>query len=371
MMPQPVPRPEPSGFASLGEQLRAVARIEYSGGRSVDPRLDKLQKRAAAAGASEMVPSDGGWLVAPEFSREIVERAYQTGQVLQRCMVVPTTSNRFQFPQFDEGSRVAGSRLGGIEAYWENESASLLPSALTVTTQKPGFNRASITPNKITGILYLTDELSVDSDAFDTWAPYAFGQELTFKLEAAIINGTGAGQPMGVMNSPALITVPIVPGQQSGTVVSANINAMLAAFWAMSYESPSALWIYNQALLPQLSTLATLVGTAGSESKLWQWCTSDDNYDRLAGFPAISSEHCKFTGTPGDIMLADFSRYIVAMRERFRSEVSIHVLFLSDQNAFRFICRAGGQPIDRSPVTALNGGSPPYQTSPFVALAQR
>lgn len=365
------PQPAQSSFASLGDQLRAIAKAELSGGRNVDNRLVALNKRAAAAGASEMVPSDGGWMVAPEFSRQIVERAYQTGEILKRCMVVPTVSNRFSFPQFDESSRAAGSRLGGIEAYWENESASLLPSPLTVTTQKPSFSRSNLTPNKITGILYLTDELSLDSDAFDTWAPYAFSQELTFKLESSIVSGTGAGQPLGVMNSPALITVATVSGQQAGTVVSANINSMLAAFWAMSYESPGALWIYNQSLLPQLSTLATLVGTAGSESKLWQWCTSDDNYDRLAGFPAISSEHCKYLGTPGDIILCDFSRYIVAMRELFRAEVSIHVLFLSDQNAFRFICRAGGQPIDRSPVTAQNGGSPPYQTSTFVALAQR
>jgi HK97 family phage major capsid protein len=120
-------------------------------------------------------------------------------------------------------------------------------------------------------------------------------------------------------------------------------------------------------LLPQLASLATIVGTGGSESKLWQWATASDDYDLLAGFPAIQSEYCQVPGTPGDIIMCDFSRYVVTIRE-LRSDVSIHVKFLTDQQAFRFLMRVGGQPIDIRPVTPLNGTQ---QTSTFVALAGR
>jgi HK97 family phage major capsid protein len=320
-----------------------------------------------------MVPSDGGFLVQPNFSRQIVERLYETGEIYKRCFEVPVTGSGFRFPQFDESSRAAGSRLGGIEAYWENEAANLKPASLqgVTQTQKPSFNRSEIVPSKLTGYIHVTDELSWDSDAFETWCSYAFSQELMFKLEDAIVNGSGSGQPLGVLNAPATITIAKQSGQQAGTVNSQNVQDMLAAFWTRSYNSDGSVWLYNQALLPQLASLATLVGTAGSESKLFQWATAADDYDRLAGFPALQSEHCAYPGTPGDLILADFSRYILPMRERFRAEVSIHVLFLSNQSTFKFICRVGGQPIDRSPVSALNGGSPSYQTSSFVALAQR
>jgi HK97 family phage major capsid protein len=195
--------------------------------------------------------------------------------------------------------------------------------------------------------------------------------ELLYKIEAAIVNGTGAGMPLGITNAPATIVVPKQNGQAAGSVNSQNIGSMVSQFWANSYNSASSVFLYNQSLLPQLSTLTTIVGSGGSESKLWQWCTSNDDYDRLAGFPAMPSEYCGFSGTPGDIVLADFRRYALVVRERMRAEMSIHVLFISAQSTFRTVMRIGGAPIDRSPVIAAAGGSPPYSTSPFVILAQR
>lgn len=362
-------RSEEGPFASLGEQLKAVYRSEMSG--RVDERL--LQVRASAAGGSEMVPSDGGFLVAPQFSREIVKRMYLTGEIYQRCLEVPMgPSGSFKFPQFDEKSRAAGSRLGGIEAYWENEGAALVPSALgTNYTQKPTFNLSELTPDKVTGYLYVTDELAMDSDAFNTWASYALAQELMYKFEGAIIAGTGAGQPLGILNSPAVITAAAQPGQGAGTINTQNVTAMLSQFWAPSYNSAGSIFLYNQALLSQLATLATLVGVAGSESKIFEWCSSNEDYDRLGGFPCMPSEHCKYPGTPGDLILCDLSRYILAVREKFRAEISIHVRFLTMENTFRFVMRATGQPIDRAPVAAANGGPSGYSTSPFIILAQR
>ena len=62
-------------------------------------------------------------------------------------------------------------------------------------------------------------------------------------------------------------------------------------------------------------------------------------------------------GTPGDLILADFSRYVVAMRELLRTDYSIHVPFLSDESVYRFSMGAGRQPIDARPVTPLNGST--------------
>ena len=372
-------RPElinPEGeFRSLGEQLKAIVAAEQYG-RSPDPRLHAIQRRAAIApaGGSEAVPSDGGFLLAPDFSRAIVKRLYETGELFKRALHVPiTNSNTFSFAQFDENSRANGSRLGGIQAYWDNEAHSLKPNSLSGTnyTQKPTFNRSEVVANKVTAYLHVTDELAQDTDAFGTWCSYMFGEELMFVFENAMVNGTGAGEPLGILNANATIKVAPQAGQASGTVNSQNVNALLASLWARSYNSASTVIIYNQALLPQLSTLATLVGTAGSESKLFAWCTSDDDYDRLGGFPCIPCEYAPYPGTPGDIALVDFGRYIVAIREMFKSDVSIHVRFISAESTFRVVMRAGGQPIDKAPVTAFNGGSSAYQTSPFVILQAR
>lgn len=354
-------------FQTFGAQLQAIRQAAISrtnGSGRVDTRLLDIHRRAAAAGASEAVPSSGGFLVAPEFSRDILKRMYFVGDILKRCTIFPITkphSNAVRIPQFDETSRVNGSRLGGVQAYFQNEADLLVAS-------KPKFMATELTADKITGLIYCTDELLSDSNALEAWMTYALAQELTFKLEYGIINGTGAGQPQGVLNSPATVSIAGEAGQLTASVVSANIQKMLAAFWSASYNSPGACWIYHQELLPQLATLQTAVGTGGSESKLWQWASGTDTYDLLAGFPAIQSEYCQVAGTPGDIILCDFSRYIVAMREHISNDLSLDLLFLTDQAAFRAIWRVNGQTVDRAPVLPLNGT---VATSPFVALGPR
>lgn len=356
------PATQQTSFASFGEQLAAIrtAELHRGSGRLPDPRLLQIHQRAAA-GASEQIPADGGFLVAPEFQGEIVKRMYEVGEIFKRCKQVPIISSSLKFPQFDESSRANGSRLGGIQVYPVNEADTAIKS-------KPKFLLSEVTANKLIGLLEATDEVDRDATAFGSMARDAFAQETVFTLENFIVNGTGAGEPLGLMNAGALISIVKETGQAAATVVKANIDKMLAAFWARSYNSDASVWLYNQALLPQLSGLSTVVGTGGSESKIWQWATAADNYDRLAGFPAIMTEYCQVPGTQGDLILADFSRYIVAMRELMRGEVSIHVLFLSDQNCYRFVMRAGGQPIDPRPVTPLNGSQ---VTSSFITLGPR
>jgi hypothetical protein len=80
------------------------------------------------------------------------------------------------------------------------------------------------------------------------------------------------------------------------------------------------------------------------------------------------SQYCAPVSSQGDLIVCDFSRYVVAMRESLRTDVSIHVKFLTDEVALRFIMRVNGQPIDRTPVTRLNDST---TLSAFVSLQAR
>jgi Phage capsid family len=90
-------------------------------------------------------------------------------------------------------------------------------------------------------------------------------------------------------------------------------------------------------------------------------------YPALFGRPVIPAEHSSTIGTVGDIILGDFSRYVLATKAP-KGDLSIHVNFLNDENLFRFVMRVDGQTIDAAPVTPLNGTN---TTSPFVVLASR
>jgi HK97 family phage major capsid protein len=142
------PNGEKKGFKTLGEQLVAVATAARTDSRNVDPRLIQ----AAASGASEAVPSDGGFLVQKDFSSEILKRTYSLGEILTRVNRKPVSGNGLKINGIDETSRVDGSRYGGVQAFWANE-------ADTVTAKKPKFRQIDLNLNKLFAIYYATDEL--------------------------------------------------------------------------------------------------------------------------------------------------------------------------------------------------------------------
>jgi HK97 family phage major capsid protein len=346
-----------NGFQSFAEFLTAVrAQTVRPGTRDL-----RLQTRGVAAGSSEAVPSDGGFFVASEFANRLFERAYQTGEILSRCFQWPITSpnsNGLVYPQFDESSRANGSRLGGVQMYWQNE-------ADTATASKPKFGRGELTLKKLTGLCYLTDEILRDTAALDIFATIAFSREMAFTLEAAIVGGTGADSPLGVLNSPALIKVAKESGQAAGTIVANNVVNAWSRMWAPSRKT--AVWIVNQQAEKQLPTLSLPVGVGGSSIELYHFAEEAGEYNTLAGIPIIPVEYCPVAGLPGDLMCVDFSRYIVAAREA-QTAVSMHVAFLLDEQAFRFTLRVDGAPLDKVPVTPLNGTE---TQSPFVAIDTR
>jgi len=142
---------------------------------------------------------------------------------------------------------------------------------------------------------------------------------------------------------------------------------MFARMWSPSRKT--AIWLTHPQAEELLLTLSITVGTGGSEIPLYHSSKEiGQPWGMMLGSPVIPCEQCQVPGTPGDLIYADFSRYIIAMRERMATAVSLDVKFLTDEAVFRFTMRVDGQPIDAVPVIPFNGT---VTTSPFVAIAQR
>ena len=82
----------------------------------------------------------------------------------------------------------------------------------------------------------------------------------------------------------------------------------------------------------------------------------------------IPFEQCSTLGTVGDIALVDYSQYALANKGGVQAAQSIHVAFLTDEVAFRWIYRVDGSPLWNAPLTPYKGSS---TLSPFVVLATR
>lgn len=341
-------------FGSLGEQLVAVAREKISGQR--DPRLS-WQTFQAAAGMNEGAGADGGFLVQQEFSTELLKLAFDGAVLapLTRRVPIGPNANGLRINAVKESSRATGSRFGGIRGYWTAEGGEKLASQMK-------FRQMDLKLHKLAGLAYVTDELLEDATALESVLKQAFADEFGFLVDDSIFEGSGAGQPLGIMNSGSLVTVPKEASQTADTVTVENIVKMWSRMWSRSRRN--AIWTINQQIEPQLFTMKI----GDTPVYLPAGGVSAAPYATLMGRPVVPTEFNSALGDKGDIVLMDLSQYLLIEKGGIKSDVSMHVRFVYDEMTFRFVLRVDGQPIWDAPLSPFKGTD---TLSPFVTLAER
>lgn len=345
-------------FPSFGQQLTAIMRAGIPGGQT-DPKLHQVQ--GAATGLNETTPSDGGFLVQQDFSTMLLESIYETGFLASRCnrISISGNANSIKLPGVDETSRATGSRWGGIQGFWQDEASEK-------TKSKPKFRNVELSLKKLIGLCYATDELIEDAAVLETVITQGFSDEFGFLIDDAILNGTGAGMPLGILNSGCLVTQDKEAGQADKTIILENLVNMLSRMPMRNRRT--AAWFINQEVEPQLYTLSLAVGTGGSSYYMPSGGASASPYSSLFGRPVIPIEQCAALGDLGDVIFADFGSYLLAEKGGIKADVSIHVQFIYDESVFRFVLRVDGCPSLASAITPYKGAS---DLSPFVVLQAR
>lgn len=329
---------------SFEETIVAVAQAGISG--RGHPQL----RWAAASGANEGIPAEGGFAVSGDTSQELIEGIDEWSTLYKETDRQPiTVGNLLKMPTFDERDRAKGSRFGGLQLYWPNEAG-------TVTASQPTYRSVNLYLNKLMGTTYATSELFEDVPALAAILRRAFTLEAGTMIDEAIIAGPGAGQMLGILNSTALITVEPESGQAQSTVRSENILKMWARMFAPGQRR--AIWLYNSELAPQIFSL-----NSGSQNLV----TFGDSGPLLMGRPLLAHESCKAPNTVGDILLVDPTQYVIGERPPEMAE-SLMLRFIQHEAAFRFSWRIAGSPGWSSALTPLNGTN---TVSPFVTLAAR
>ncbi|QCG93955.1 phage major capsid protein [Azospirillum sp. TSA2s] len=356
-----------NSFRSFGENLVAIrnaaegARMGYQPDSRLVRASDDAIMTRAPSGANEMDPTSGGFLVQTDFATAIFMRAYDMGELLGRCQKLPIggNSNGIKIPAIDETSRATGSRWGGVQSYWLNEAGA-------VSAAKPKFRLIELDLKKLMSLFYATDEMLQDTTALTSVANQAFSEEIMFMTEDSIFRGSGAGQPLGFLNSPAKVAVAKETGQSAGTIQYENVLKMWSRMWSRSRAN--SVWFINQDCESQLYAMAQVIGTAGVPVYLPANGISGQPYGTLFGRPVIPVEYADTLGTEGDITLVDLSQYVLADKNGVQAASSMHVAFLTNEMAFRFVYRVDGEPIWHAPLTPYKGSQ---TKSPFITLATR
>ena len=330
------------GFATAGDFYSSAYKM------FVDHVPDSRLVIGAATGMSQGSGSEGGILVPPSFS-QIIWDGMNVGaeNLLGMTDQYDVEGDSLTMPANAETSRATGSRYGGVRAYWIAEAAQM-------TGSTPKLRDLKLEPKEMTVLVYVTDKLLRNSSAIGKYVTQAATDELRFMTGDAIINGDGAGKPLGLLAAASTVEITAEAGQVAMTIVAENVIKMWARMHARARQK--AVWFINQACEPQLMTMAVAVGTGGQLIYMPAGGISGSAYGSLFGKPVVPIEYCQALGTAGDIILTDLSAYATGLKKQgVRSDVSIHLKFDYNETAFRFLFEVDGQPWLASALTPFKG----------------
>lgn len=307
---------------------------------------------------SESVGADGGFTVPEEFRAELLRLELESAVVRPRARVIPMASASVRIPAILDASH-ASTVFGGVQASWTAELASL------GTGTQPSFAQILLQARKLTGLTVASNELLADSAiSLEALIMSLFGDALAYFEDDAFIAGTGAGQPLGVINSPSMVTVTKEVGQPAATINYANIVKMFSR--ALPQAMGRGVWYGHPDILPELARLSLSVGTGGSA--VWISNIQGGPPATIFGRPVMFSEKAETLGTAGDLVFADFGFYLIGDRQALQVASSPHAHFPTDEMTWRFVQRVDGRPWLISALTPRNGSN---TLSAFVSLATR
>ena len=336
-------------FKSFGEFCRTswFKNIQRLG---MDTRLKNL---------GESQGDQGGFLVPEEFRMELLRMSLEASLVRPRARVVPMGGLTLSYPAIKDTTH-ASTVFGGVTAQWVAEGADLSSG-----TNEPTFAQAVLTAKKLTGYTVVSNELMQDAAiSIESVLMQLFGEAIPWFEDDAFIAGVGGGQPLGVLNADATISVTKETGQAAATIVWENVVKMFARMLPQSIGS--GVWYAHIDTFPQLVVMSLSVGTGGAP--VWINNGVAGPPATILGRPVFFTEKAETLGTAGDITFADFSYYLIGDRQAMTVESSPHVQFINDRTVWKFVQRVDGRPWIDSALTPRKGTA---TMSPFVQLATR
>jgi HK97 family phage major capsid protein len=352
-----------SRFDDVGEFLYACW-MAYIGQKR-DDRLAFFKEEAPSGHEKkqmvESVGASGGFLVPTEYLAQLQAVTPEDAIVRPRASIIRMRRRSIDIPVLDQtatGTSGQPGWFGGMIFYWAEE-------ATEKTLTDADFKKVTLTAHKLIGYTRASDELLDDaaislSDFIS--GPLGFAGGVNWNEDYAFLRGTGAGQPLGIINAGATITV----NRQSvaNPVQYADLVNMLENF----LPSARGVWVVNQSVMSNLLTMMDQAGGAANTGTYIWGSAADGVPNRLLGQPIIFTEKLPSVGNAGDVLLADFRYYLVGDRQATTVESTKFDKWAYDQTSWRVVHRVEGQPWLS---TYLTYQDQTITVSPFVMLGDK
>jgi HK97 family phage major capsid protein len=349
----------PEGQGGLGVFLHSViqADLQANDAPIVNGRKEtRLLPLKAAVGGDEAHGDSqryGGFTVPVGFIARLLMLEMEddpTAGVTTIPMAVPSV----EIPARVDKNH-SSSVSGGITVGWR-------PQAVEATASRMDMEQITLKAQSMLGLSYVTEELLKDSAiSFAALLEAGFRDAVADAVIEARIRGTGVGEPLGILNSPCLISASST-SQTTSTLKGSNLIDMRSRAWRYS----RCVWLANHDCYPQL--VECHVSHSNTDTRLFYPGNGTDVPDTILGRPVIFTEYCSSVGTVGDVLLCNWGEYLVGNLQGIELAESMHVRFTSNERAFRVSLRQGGAPWWRSTLTPKESST---TLSPFIGIATR
>jgi HK97 family phage major capsid protein len=323
-------------------------------GRAVKgSKLESLMNAKASLSTygNENTGADGGFAVPHTTDNNIQSRVMGESSLLARTDMVTVAGNGYTETR-DETTPWGST---GIQAAWEGEAG-------TIAQSKPVLNQKTWMCHKLAALVPVTNEALTDSVALESHVNAKAPEMIQFKLDEAILRGTGAGMPLGILNSAGTVSVTKETSQPNDTIKATNLQKMLMRMYPDYLRN--AVWLVQPDCTVQIHQLfvvgKTDAGTVLGAGGLVFIPTAQDGapFGTIYQKPILFTQHCETVGDVGDIILADLKQYrSVVKGTGVQSMASPHFWFDQDVTAFRFIFRMGGGPKFETTISPRDGSN--------------
>jgi HK97 family phage major capsid protein len=342
-------------FESLAEFFAAVRfnqddpRLQYVEGTNGSNIDENGELRAEQRMDNQ---TTGGYMVPTEIRSSIFSIDPQSSIVRSRAQVIGAGSQpdaAVAVPVLDQtGATQPQSVFGGITVAWLSEGQSKPDTSAAL-------RQVILTPHEVAASLVITDKLLRNWQGSREFIKNLFVSAVLAAEDFAFIRGSGVGQPLGIINSGAAYVESRAGG--ANTVTYDDIFSMAAR---MLMRGGTPVWTMSQSVMPQLAQLRD-----GNNNYIWQPDARLGFAGTLLGWPVVWNNRQPALGTKGDVMLSDFSYYLIKDGSGPFVAASEHVLFQSNKTMIKVFWNVDGAPWLSAPFNEENA----YQVSPFVVLA--
>lgn len=262
----------------------------------------------------------GGFLAPAEMSTEFVRDLVEVSPIRTVASVRGITSPSVKYPK----------RTGGTNAQWEGEAEEAEESTVT-------FGQLEVTARKLMTYVDISNELLSDSGGTaEAEVRLALAEDFGKKEGAAFVNGTGAGQPEGLMVNPDIAET------VNGNATLLSPDAMISLMYALPAMYRNAgVWLVNGTTLGVIRSLKD-----GDGRMLWQPSFQAGQPETILGRPVIEAVDMPDVATDSfPILFGDFSAYRIV--DRLAMSILVNPYLLANKGLTRIHAtrRVGGRVI--------------------------